>query len=78
MNEPDDSKQSMEGTLVEAIGVHALGVAPVVPSDFKVRGHDCVTLCHDLVAERNGPRNGNGRVRLTAGVGRKWVSRDRG
>ena len=62
MNEPGESKQSMEEAIVEATELLALGVAPAVPSSIKVRGHDRVTLDHDVGAERNGPRGGTGRV----------------
>ena len=58
MNESDDSKQSMERVMVEATGLLALRVAPALPSSFKVRGHDRVTLDHDMRLERNGPRGG--------------------
>ena len=51
MNESADSKKSMERAMVEAIGLLALADAPAVPSSFKVRGHDRVTLGHDVGAE---------------------------
>ena len=43
MNEPADSKESMERAVAEAIGLLAPSVAPAVPSSFKVRGYDRVT-----------------------------------
>ena len=48
--------------MVEAIGLLVLGVVPAVPSNFKVRGHNRVTLGHDVGAERNAPRGRSGRV----------------
>ena len=47
INEPTDSKQSMEIAMAEAIGLLALGAALAVPSNFKVIGDDRVTLGHD-------------------------------
>ena len=44
----------MERAVAEATGLLAPGVAPAVPSSFKVRGHDRVTLGHDVGAERGG------------------------
>ena len=66
MNEPADSKGSMERAMVEANGLLALGVAPAVLSGFKVRGHDRVTLGHDVGAERNGQRGGTSLVCVPA------------
>ena len=80
MNEPGDSKQSMERVMIEATGLLTLGVAPALPSSFKVRGHGRVMLGHD-VGRREAAR-GAGPVslayRLMTGVGRKRVSRDHG
>ena len=71
MNEPAESKQSMERAMVEATGLVALGVVPALSSSFKVRGHDRETLGHDV-----GPA---GLVyRFMAGVERERVSRDHG
>ena len=38
----------MERVMVEATGLLALGVAPALPSSFKVRGHDRVMLGNDV------------------------------
>ena len=49
--------------MVEATGLNALGVAPAVPSSFKVGGYDRVTLGHDVgPEERNGTMGGTGRA----------------
>ena len=48
MNEPGDSKQSMGRVMVDTTGLLALGIAPALPSSFKVRGHDRVMLDHDV------------------------------
>ena len=60
MNESADSKKSMERAMVEAIGLLAMADAPAVPSSFKVRGHDRVTLGHDVGRRGSGPLDGIG------------------
>ena len=49
MNETIDSKKSMERDMAEAIRLHALGFAPRASSSFKFRGHDRVTLGHEVM-----------------------------
>ena len=71
----------MERAMVEAIGLPALTDAPAVPSSFKVRGHDRVTLGHDV--GRRGAARWTGSVQpgvpaKMAGVGRKRLSREHG
>ena len=48
MKKLGDSKQSVDRAMVEASGLLALGDAPPVSSSFKVKGHDRVTLGHDV------------------------------
>ena len=38
----------MERDMAEAIGLQALGFSPRASSSFKFRGHDRVTLGHDV------------------------------
>ena len=42
------AKKSMERDMAEAIGLHGLGFALCASSSFKLRGHDRVTLGHDV------------------------------
>ena len=54
------SKKTMEEAMAEAIGLHALGVAPCASSSFKFRGHDSMTLDHKVAVEGSGPLDGTG------------------
>ena len=58
MNEHTDSKKSIERAMAEAIGMQALGVAPRASSSFKFRGHDRMTLDHEVEVEGSGPLDG--------------------
>ena len=60
MNEAADGKKSMEEAMAEAIGLRAVGVAPRASSSFKFRGHDSMTLDHEVAVEGSGPLDGIG------------------